>query len=83
MGKVVKLKQSNLDEEIKALLELNDQGKITDLFITYATPIEDDPDLGARYIHNYWFGETSCLFVLGMIDRMKTVVNNFIDEKWS
>ena len=82
MGKVVKLKQSGLDEAIEELIKLNDAGKVTDLFLAYATPMEDDSDAGARYIHNYWFGETSCLFVLGMLDRMKKTVNDFIDERW-
>jgi len=82
MAKVVKLMQSGLDKEIELIQKLNDEGKVTDLVLVYAVRVEGDPDKGARNVYNYWFGETSCLFVLGMLDRMKKMVNDYIDERW-
>lgn len=82
MGKVVKLKQSGLDDAIKTLQELQDCGKVTDLCLIYACSISEDPEKSARSIHSYWFGETSCLFALGLLDRMKWTVQKYIDERW-
>ena len=74
-NKIVPFPKKEIENVFEETLELYREGKIKNLVLIYTV---DNYKGYEQAVGNYWFGEKSCLFVLGLIERMKMIVNEYI-----
>lgn len=84
MGSVVKLKKLGSVEVLQEIIEGLEDNSITD-FIVIARqktrPIDRQYGITEDHlIRNYFFGEDSCVFTLGLLEYMKIQVTNWMRE---
>lgn len=76
MDKLVRItKDMQYERVIQDVLDGLRDGSVTD-FIICARQTSDDE--GTTLLHRYWFGDSSSINILGLLEYMKSEVINYI-----
>jgi len=74
---IVPFPKKEIESVVEELLELYKKGKVNNLILTYTV----DGYKGYEHsIVRYWFAEKSCLYALGLIENMKSIVLNYMKQ---
>ena len=79
MVKIIQFPKKPLEEQVDSLLKLYNEDKVNNLVLGYTV---EDPD-NEEFPHKYgafWFGEASCLYILGLIRKLDEMVIDFMKE---
>lgn len=85
MNKVVKFpKPDAFYDFLENLKNTYDEDRLKNFICIYSCDYgeeESHPEGFIEKIEPYWFGEKSCIYVLGLIDIMKDEIREFMKEK--
>ena len=77
--KVLNFPLNDYEVELKNLIEDIRAGKVKDLLLGYTTYEPECKESPNRF-NTYWFGDHTCLYLLGLTVRLQRRISDFMDK---
>lgn len=77
--KIINFPKADYEIELDLLGKLIKEGKVKDLLLAYTT-YEPEYEGSPHRFNTYWFGEHTCLYLLGLTDRLHKRISEFMDK---
>ena len=77
--KILNFPLSQYESELKRLIEDIRAGKVKDLLLGYTTYEPEIKEAPNRF-NTFWFGDHTCLYLLGLTVRLQRRISEFMDK---
>lgn len=77
--KIINFPLNNYEIELKALIQRIREGKVKDMLLAYTTYEPEFKESPHRF-NTYWFGDHTCLYLLGLTVRLQKRISDFMDK---
>ena len=77
--KIINFPLHDYERELKNLIEDIRAGKVKDLLLAYTTYEPEFKESPNRF-NTFWFGDHTCLYLLGLTVRLQKRISDFMDK---
>lgn len=77
--KIIQFPKADYEYELDELRNRIKRGEVRDLLLAYTVRIPDAESSPNRFV-TYWFGESTCLYLLGLTVRLQEKISDFMDK---
>ena len=77
--KIINFPKADYELELDLLAKMIKEGKVKDLLLAYTTYEPEYKESPNRF-NTFWFGEHTCLYLLGLTVRLQKRISEFMDK---
>jgi len=77
--KILNFPLHDYERELKNLIEDIREGKVKDMLLAYTTYEPEFKESPNRF-NTFWFGDHTCLYLLGLTVRLQKRISEFMDK---